>query len=100
VTVYGQNLMAADRVDHRLYGVELPVHGWHHLRGEIHLLLTLPDGSRGYVPAAATALLDKHDGEGSALTLNAASVHQLPELVEALNMRTGRHCGVDGRRSK
>ena len=41
--------------DHHLYGTELPVRGWHRIHGEIHLLLTLPDGSRGYFPAAGTA---------------------------------------------
>ena len=41
--------------DHQLYGTELPVHGWHRIQGEIHLLVTLPDGSRGYLPASVTA---------------------------------------------
>ena len=47
--------------DHQLDGAELPVHGWQRIHGEIHLLVTLPDGSRSCLPAAATALLEPHE---------------------------------------
>src|ERR1700737_4819846 len=72
---------------HQLYGSELPVHGWHHIQGEIHLLLTLPDGSRGYFPAAGTALLDTQERDRTALILNGDGVRQLRQLVETLRAR-------------
>ncbi|MBK6318716.1 MAG: hypothetical protein IPF51_08045 [Dehalococcoidia bacterium] len=39
--------------DHVLYGAELPVDGWHHVDGRIHLVVSLPDGSRSYFPGRA-----------------------------------------------
>jgi hypothetical protein len=77
-------------VDHRLYGSELPVHGWHHVQGEIHLLLTLPDGSRGYFPAAGTALFDAQERDRPALILTGDGVRQLRQLMETLGARTRR----------
>jgi hypothetical protein len=77
-------------VDHRLYGTELPVHGWHHIQGEIHLLLTLPDGSRGYFPAVGTALFSAEEGDLAALVLTGDAVRQLRQLVEAVGARTRR----------
>jgi hypothetical protein len=38
--------------DHQQYGAELRVHGWHGIHGDVHLLVTLPEGSHSYVPAA------------------------------------------------
>jgi hypothetical protein len=64
-------------VDHRLYGTELPVHGWHHIYSEIHLLLTLPDGSRGYFPAAGTALFEVQSDDRPALALTGDAVREL-----------------------
>jgi hypothetical protein len=77
-------------VDHRLYGTELPVHGWHHIQGEIHLLLTLPDGSRGYFPAAGTALFDAQERDRPALILTGDGVRQLRLLVDGLQSRSRR----------
>lgn len=75
--------------DHRLYGTELAVHGWHHIQGEIHLLVTLPDGSRGYFPVAGTALFgdDIEEDLPAALTLTADAVRQLRMHVQALQKR-------------
>jgi len=70
-------------VDHRLYGAELPVHGWHHLDGQIHLLVTLPDGSRGYFPAEGTALWGTATGDLPSLVLTADAVRRLRLLIEA-----------------
>ncbi len=82
--------------DHRLYGTELPVHGWHHVQGQIHVLVTLPDGSRGYLPVAGTALYGEQDDAPSspALTLTTDAVRQLRLHVEALQKRRrGRRSG-------
>jgi len=51
--------------------------GWHHVHGEIHLLVTLPDGSRGYLPAAATALWQVQECERAALILTSDGVRRL-----------------------
>ncbi len=41
---------------HGLYGTKLLVHGWQRIDGEIHLRVTLADGSVGCLPAAWTDL--------------------------------------------
>jgi hypothetical protein len=41
---------------HCLYGAKLLVHGWQRIDGEIHLRVTLADGSVGCLPAAWTDL--------------------------------------------
>jgi hypothetical protein len=86
--------------DHQLYGTELPVHGWHRIHGEIHLLLTLPDGSRGYFPAAGTALFDGQQPDRPAVILTADGVRQLRQLVEAFRARSRRRQRSAGRKSK
>ena len=86
--------------DHQLYGTELPVHGWHRIQGEIHLLVTLPDGSRGYLPASATALFDAQEADRPALILTADGVRQLRQLVEAFRARSRRRQRSAGRKSK
>jgi hypothetical protein len=84
------NLPAVVRVtlpEHRLYDCMLPVHGWHHLDGEIHLLVSLPDGSRGYFPAAWTAIWGRSDTERPHRLVSAESIQSLRALVEALDRR-------------
>jgi hypothetical protein len=73
--------------DHQLYGVELPVHGWHRIHGEIHLLVTLPDGSRSYFPAVGTALLDLQKRDHAAVMLTVDATRRLRQLMEALQAR-------------
>jgi hypothetical protein len=77
-------------VDHRLCGTELPIHGWHHVHGEIHLLVTLPDGSRGYLPAAATSLWQAQENDRAAFILTGDGVRRLRQLVVALQARSRR----------
>jgi hypothetical protein len=86
--------------DHQLHGTELPVHGWHHIQGEVHLLVTLPDGSRGYLPATATALFDAHEADRPAIVLTPDALRQLRQLVEACRARSGRRQRSAGRKSK
>ena len=88
--------------DHRLYGAELPVHGWQHIRDEIHLLVTLPDGSRGYLPASGTSLWSRQMkvDDRPALMLTGGSVRQLRQLTEALQARIRRHRRSAGGKSK
>ena len=86
--------------DHLLYGTELPVHGWHRIDGEIHLLLTLPDGSRGYFPAAGTALFDTQADDRPAVIVTGEGVRQLRQLMEALQARSRRRRRVTVPKSK
>ena len=70
---------------HTLCGSELPVHGWRHVNGEIHLRVTLVDGSVGCLPVSWTDLLQETTeatAGGQRLTL--ASVRALRSLVETL----------------
>ena len=86
--------------DHQLYGTELPVHGWHRIHGEIHLLLTLPDGSRSYFPAAGTALFDAQEAERPAVIVAGDGIGRLRQLMEALQERRRRRARSTGRKSK
>jgi len=86
--------------DHQLYGTELPVHGWHRIHGEIHLLLTLPDGSRGYFPADGTTLFDAQEAERPAVIVTGDGIGQLRQLLEALQARSRRRRRSAGPKSK
>jgi len=76
--------------DHLLYGVELPVHGWHHHDGKIQLFVTLPDGSRAYFPADRTALWETAPTDIPPFLLTGDAVRKLRLQVEALQARRGR----------
>jgi hypothetical protein len=54
------------------------------------LLVTLPDGSRGYFPAAGTALWAPKEIDRTALIVVGDGVRQLRGLVEALRARSSR----------
>jgi hypothetical protein len=86
--------------DHQLYGAELPVHGWHRIHGQIHLLVTLPDGSRSYFPAVGTALFDAQKSDHAAGMLTVGATRQLRQLVEALQARGRRRRRSHEQRSK
>ena len=86
---------------HQLCGAELAVHSWQRINGEIHLLVTLPDGSNACLPAAATSLWEPfvHD-ESPAVMLSADHIRQLRQLLDALQARTRRRHRSVGRKSK
>ena len=86
---------------HQLCGTELAVHSWQRINGEIHLLVTLPDGSRGYLPAAGTSLWEPLvDDNCPALLLTGDRIRQLHQLVEALQARSRRRHRSAGPKSK
>jgi hypothetical protein len=86
---------------HQLCGTELVAHSWQRINGEIHLLVTLPDGSRGYLPAAGTSLWEPLvDHDRPALMLTGDRVRQLRQLVEALQARSRRRRRSAGPKSK
>jgi hypothetical protein len=86
---------------HQLCGTELVAHSWQRIDGEIHLLVTLPDGSRGYLPAAGTSLWEPLvDDDRPALVLTEDRIRQLRQLMEALQARSRRRRRSVGRKSK
>jgi len=86
---------------HQLCGTELAVHSWQRINGEIHLLVTLPDGSRGYLPAAGTSLWEPLvEDDRPALMLTGDRIRQLRVLVEALQARRRRRHRSAGPKSK
>jgi len=84
---------------HQLCGIELAVHSWQRVNGEIHLLVTLPDGSRACLPAAGTSLWEPVvDDDRTAVLLTAEGIRELRHLMEALQARTRRrHRSVGGK---
>ena len=72
---------------HRLCGTELVVHGWVHIDGEIHLRLTLTDGSVGCLPAAWTDLFTAAPDLEPQQSVTLAGIRSLRRLVEALSAR-------------
>ena len=86
--------------DHQLHGTELPVHGWHRIQGQIQLVVTLPDGSRGCLPASATALFGAQEADQPAIILTGDGVRQLRQLVEAFQARSRRRRRATAPQSK
>ena len=73
---------------HQLCGTELVVHSWQHIDGEIHLRLTLSDGSIGCLPAAWTNLFETAtDGQPQQHTISLGGLRSLRALVDALSTR-------------
>jgi len=86
---------------HQRCGTELVAHSWQRIDGEIHLLVTLPDGSRGYLPAAGTSLWESLvDDDRPALMLTADRIRQLRQLMDALQARSRRRDRSADRKSK
>ena len=75
---------------HELFGATLKVHGWQHMEGQLHLRVTLCDGSRGLLPAAWTDLLDNQLDGDSELLFGAAAVRALRAVLEPLQGRRKR----------
>ena len=63
------------------------MHGWHRIQGEIHLLVTLPDGSRSYFPATGTALFDAEKPDQAVAIVTVGAIRQLRQLIEILQAR-------------
>jgi hypothetical protein len=72
---------------HRLAGAELPVHGWRHIGGEVHLQVRLLDVTMGCLPLAWTELAPGTSGEGAMLTVEA--VRALRGQLKVLAARAG-----------
>lgn len=73
---------------HQLCGTELVVHSWQRIDGQIHLRLTLKDGSIGCLPAAWTDLFETAaECQPPQHTISLAGLRSLRALVLALSAR-------------
>ena len=81
---------------HELAGAELEVHGWQHIGDEIHLRVTLADGSVGCLPAAWTSLFDT-PAVGSSALLNPGSARALRAVLQPLVARQRRRAREKGK---
>ncbi len=72
---------------HQLCGAELVVHSWQRIDGDIHLRLTLADGSVGCLPAAWTDLFEPAPEGQPQHAISLAAVRSLRALVQALSAR-------------
>jgi hypothetical protein len=73
---------------HQLCGTELVVHSWQRIDGEVHLRLTLNDGSTGCLPAAWTDLFETTaNAQPQQHAVSLAGLRSLRGLVQALSAR-------------
>ncbi len=73
---------------HQLCGTELVVHSWQRIDGEVHLRLTLNDGSIGCLPAAWTDLFETAaEGQLAQHAISLAGLRSVRALVQALSAR-------------
>ena len=76
-------------VTHPLSGRLVAARSFKRLDGVLHLVIELPDGSPGTIPAAATDVLGAADLGGPAAALDAAGLRRLRSLAVALGGRDG-----------
>jgi hypothetical protein len=74
---------------HPLSGRLVAARTFKRLHGELLLVIELPDGSPGTIPAGATDVLGSDDRGGPAVVLDAAGWRRLRYLVVALSGRDG-----------
>jgi hypothetical protein len=73
--------------NHRLFGVELDVHGWRYTDGEVQLRVRLADGSIGCLPAAWTNLFGQGRIGTPSAFVSLAALRDLRQRVAALSRR-------------
>jgi hypothetical protein len=69
---------------HPLSGRLVAARSFKRLDGELLLVIELPDGSPGTIPASATDVLGSAGAAGPLVVLDAGGWHRLRELVLAL----------------
>jgi hypothetical protein len=74
---------------HPLSGRLVAARSFKRLNGVLLLVIELPDGSPGTIPAAATDVLGSAEAAGPAVVLDAAGWRRLRELVAVLAGRDG-----------
>jgi hypothetical protein len=74
---------------HPLSGRVVPARSFKRLNGELLLVIELPDGSPGTIPAGATDVLGWAEVSGPPVVLDAGGWRRLRELVVMLAAREG-----------
>ena len=74
---------------HPLSGRVVAARSFKRLNGELLLVIELPDGSPGTIPAGATDVLGPAGVSGPAVVLDAGGWRRLRELVVMLAVRDG-----------
>ncbi len=69
---------------HPLFGRVLAAGGFRRWEGELLLVVALPDGSPGTIPAAATDVLGSSPAEAISSTLSVDGVRRLRLLLDTL----------------
>jgi hypothetical protein len=85
-------------VTHPLFGRLLQANGFKRWSGELLLMVVLPDGSPGTVPAAATDILDGPSVELGSTTLSVEGLRRLHELAATLKPPVERRARTTGRK--
>jgi len=75
---------------HPLGGRLVAARSFKRLNGVLLLVIELPDGSPGTIPAAATDVLGSGEADGPAVVLDAVGWRELRALVSALAGGKGR----------
>jgi hypothetical protein len=75
---------------HPLFGRLLPATGFKRLRGVLYLVVTLPDGGAGTVPADSTDVFGVDIESRGATVLSAEGLRHLHALVETLRAQENR----------
>jgi hypothetical protein len=83
---------------HPLFGRVLEATGFKRWDGSLLLVVVLPDGSPGTIPAEATDVLGSTAEPAVVAVLSVEGVRQLRALVEALRPRRGSRKGVQTRK--
>lgn len=69
---------------HPLFGRVLAANGFKRWDGEVLLVVVLPDGSPGTIPASATDVLGSSPAEAISSTLSVDGVRRLRRLLDTL----------------
>jgi hypothetical protein len=81
-----------------LFGRVLAAGGFKRRDGELLLVVVLPDGSPGTIPATATDVLGPSPGEAIASTLSVDGVRRLRLLLDTLGPARGSRKGAQTRK--
>jgi hypothetical protein len=74
---------------HPLWGQSLHATAFKRLNGVLHLVVRLPDGSPGTIPAAATSVWGEPSQTGSAVVLDVEGLRLLRQRVQQLTATRG-----------
>jgi hypothetical protein len=74
---------------HPLRGRVLAATSFVHRSGVLYLVVELPDGMRGTIPASATDVFGESEAAGPGVVLDAGGVRRLRALMLALGGRDG-----------